>query len=894
MQTIAVAELNGTRAGQSASPQRLQGSRSALIVPLLIHGRCNSQAVQPVTLGIPFPLGSLREPRDLSLVDDDGRPVLLQTLPLARWPDGSVKWLLLDFVLGSMKPGPTTWTLRENLARPGAEPQGEALRIIESGQTIVVDSGVAEFHLNRTTLQPFTRVLLQGQDVLAPSSTQITLTDTKGRKGTAQVERVSVEAQGPVRCTVLLEGTFIGRVRCRFAARLCFFSGTGLVRIRLTVHNPRRARHRRGLWDLGDPGSMFFRDLALEWTVTGSEGVRTCWAAEVGQPLHEAASSFLEIYQDSSGGENWQSRNHVNHLGRVPCSFRGYRVRTEQQVEAGLRASPTVCVRGATASVTVAVPEFWQQFPKAIEVERACTRVRLFPQQYGDLFELQGGEQKTHTLWLDFALPEPSAAPHLDWAHEPARVSSTPQWYAVSGAIPYFTPAQPDPDDRLESLLSAAVTGPNTLFARREIIDEYGWRHFGEVYADHEAAYYTGPPPVISHYNNQYDLIHGTLLQYLRSGEPRWFELSDALARHVIDIDIYHTDRDKAAYNGGLFWFTDHYKDAATCTHRTYSRHNCLPGDRSYGGGPSSNHNFATGLLYYYYITGDPDARAAVLSLANWVIQMDDGRNNVLGLVDSGATGLASSTGQLDYQGPGRGAGNSINALLDAWIISEQRRYLGGAETILHRCVHPRDKIEDLDLLHAEKRWSYTVFLSTLARYLDIKEEAGELDESYAYARASLVHYAEWMWEKERPYFDQVEQLEYPTEAWAAQELRKANVLRFAARYVDEPLRARLLQRADELSDRGWADLHRFETRTVARTLAIVLAEGPKEVYFRLHSIKQASPRLIAEPEFGKPTTFIPQKTRVTTEMQSIAGLLRLLRSASPWSCWKRRSRARF
>src|SRR5207249_3752466 len=124
---------------------------------------------------------------------------------------------------------------------------------------------------------------------------------------------------------------------------------------------------------------------------------------------------------------------------------------------------------------------------------------------------------------------------------------------------------------------------------------------------------YQGPAPVVSHYNNQYDFVLGTLLHYLRTGDPAWFDLGDPLARHVIDIDIYHTERDKAAYNGGLFWFTDHYRTAQTCTHRTYSRGNCRPGDRSYGGGPASAHNFTTGLLHYHYLTGDPGARAAVL-----------------------------------------------------------------------------------------------------------------------------------------------------------------------------------------------------------------------------------------------------------------------------------------
>ena len=44
------------------------------------------------------------------------------------------------------------------------------------------------------------------------------------------------------------------------------------------------------------------------------------------------------------------------------------------------------------------------------------------------------------------------------------------------------------------------------------------------------------------------------------------------LAVHVRDIDVYHTDEDKSAYNHGLFWHTVHYVDAGTSTHRSYPR----------------------------------------------------------------------------------------------------------------------------------------------------------------------------------------------------------------------------------------------------------------------------------------------------------------------------------
>jgi hypothetical protein len=83
------------------------------------------------------------------------------------------------------------------------------------------------------------------------------------------------------------------------------------------------------------------------------------------------------------------------------------------------------------------------------------------------------------------------------------------------------------------------------------------------------------------------------------------------LAAHVVDIDIYHTTRDKAAYNHGLFWHTYHYGDAGTATHRTYPRSDR---GRTGGGGPSADHNYPTGLMLYYFLTGDEACRETVIN----------------------------------------------------------------------------------------------------------------------------------------------------------------------------------------------------------------------------------------------------------------------------------------
>ena len=859
---------------------------AAFSMELAVKSHCASAAEQPLTAGIPLPKGLLADPTCLSLCGPDGNNVSLQALPLALWSDGTVKWLLLDFVLPPVRPGCFRYALTSGSSSTGQR-ASDSLSVKETANSLVVATSAATFHLSRTSL-PLDQVLVGTRGVLEPGSSAIVLTDAKGGLGVPRVERVSVEARGPVRATVKYEGTFTGRVRCRFVARLCFFASTGLVRVRLTVHNPNRARHRGGLWDLGDPGSMLFRDLSVKMEVKGSGDPHVAWTAEPGEPVRSLQEGNLEIFQASSGGANWQSNNHVNSRGRVPCPFRGYRLRSQGQEVYGLRANPVVAFHGSGGTLTAAVPEFWQQFPKALEATGRELRVRLFPEQWKDLFELQGGEQKTHTVWLHFGPGGLVPESPLDWVHQPARVSAGPEWYAGSGAVPYLVPGSPDSAARLDSYLGEAVAGRNNLFARRETIDEYGWRHFGEVYADHEGAYYPGPAPVISHYNNQYDVVYGTILHYLRTGDPRWQELFDPLARHVIDIDIYHTKEDRPLYNGGLFWLTDHYKDAGTCTHRTYSRANC-PADvpATYGGGPSNEHNYTTGLLHFYYLTGDSQARDAVVGLADWVNGMDDSQESVLGLLDDGPTGRASQTRYARYHGPGRGCGNSINALMDAWLVTAQRTYLDKAEELIRRSIHPGDDVPARHLLDVENKWSYTVFLSVLARYLDLKAEAGELDFMHGYARASLLAYAAWMLAHEEPYFDHPEKLDFPTETWAAQEFRKANVLRLAAAHAGEALRERLLRRAADLAERAWSDLLRFESRQVTRAIALVLVDGMRDSYFRQQS-GHDKPHASEQYDFGKPENFIPQKERVLRRLKTVPGLFgALVRVAGPRS-WRK------
>jgi hypothetical protein len=819
-------------------------------------GRIN----EPVTMGLPLPKGQIHSPAELALYTDSGTRLPLQGEVLAQWSDGSVQWLLLDF-LATVGPKATVAYTVQPCAWPASEGLGPQIRVQDAPQALVVDTGVARFWLASRSFAPFQQVCVRGHRVLADTGSRIVLLGATGTVYQPRIRQRTVAATGPLRATVHLQGEFVDaqeNALANFGARLSFYAGSSLVTMQFTVHNPRAAAHVGGLWDLGDAGSVYFRDLAITLPLRSQQSVTQAWTLHPHHPLVASPGTGLEIYQDSSGGQHWRSRNHANRHGLVMHTMQGYRVTVDGcGVQTGLRAVPVVAIGDAEKRIVAAIDQFWQNFPKALEVAQNMLSLRLFPQQYGDVYELQGGEQKTHTVFLQFD-SQPEDWPEVRWWHLRLLPRSTPEWYASTQAIPYLVPRWAEKHTDYQALVETAITGDHTFFARREIIDEYGWRHFGDLYADHEAVGQHTEAPLVSHYNNQYDAIYGAMVHYLRSGDCRWFQLGAELARHVMDIDIYHTCADRPVYNHGLFWHTDHYVEAATATHRTYSQATKAgKGLQHYGGGPSNEHNYTTGLLHYYFLTGDPAAREAVCGLANWVMQMDDGSRRRFGWLDHRPTGLASATVSPDYHGPGRGPGNSINALLDAAVLSREPHYLAKAEALIRRCIHPKDNIQARHLEDVEHRWSYTVFLQVLGKYLDIKAEAGQMDGMYGYARASLLHYAAWMSAHEVPSKQVLHKVEIPTETWPAQDIRKSVVFNFAARHAPEPLRDIYLQRATEFFRACITDVLSFETCRLTRPIVLLMTNGYMQAYFERHPEAATPP--CAEYEFGHPQRFRPQ-----------------------------------
>lgn len=790
---------------------------------------------EPVELGIPLACGQVRSCEAIELQNPDTGEVLTsQTRPLALWPDGSIRWFALSTQL-DLKACTTQRLKLDWSSKPGTTK--EPLFPEVSGTAITLDTGKLYLKLPRDSLE-----WSVGRNTDSRVTHRIRLQDEQGNLCTSHMDRPWEVIESGNVCTVFsCEGEWKPQNQdtlARFCCRLTAYRNSEEVRVEIALHNPQRTIHADGLWDLGDSGSVYFRALTLTASIANPQS--TWLRPEAGiSTLEQPGHTALYLYQDSSGGENWNSRNHIDANGKLTPRFRGYRIYGDtDRLASGLRAEPVAGMRGEGIQVSAALENFWQNFPSAIGYRDQELVVGLFPEDSAACHELQGGERKTQVAWFHYGNRQGA----LNRVFRPLRPTLPARTYEQAHAFPWFAATgEPTP---LDCLIQDGLDPDRGFLAKREIIDEYGWRNFGDIFADHESLYLApGEPPLISHYNNQYDSIYGFARQYARTGDPRWFSLMDELARHVADIDIYHTESDRDEYNGGLFWHTDHYLDAHTATHRTYSRHNStssIPGQT--GGGPAAEHCYSTGLLYHYFLTGNPGSREAVLKLALWIRRSHEGRGGLLEQLLAfkkhelpALKALIKGTKTSSHTYPfTRGTGNYINTLLDASILEPGNDWLDQAETVIRNTIHPADDIEDRHLLDAETGWSYLVLLSALARYLVLKSENENFDAHYYYGLASFRHYTRWMLDNEHPFLDTPDQLEFANHTWVAQDIRKA-MLMYQAAWFDPERKEVYRARASEWLDYVCQTLEASPERHFSRIQAILLQNhGPHQTSLAL------------------------------------------------------------
>ncbi len=836
-----------------------------------------------VSFGFPLPAGySAEKLASYELSGEKGPVEHSKFRPLAHWPDGSIKWVLVD---ASLSPKEATGTLRLR-TNDGARQPESTKKDINLRTVTLVRQGVRITRSAENTKASGIDLRFEVTGVWGEFSL---INDAAKLRSSARELYTYFEVDTSFSPTGL---RYPVEVRLRGKAWK-----NGQVDLSCTICNTNPSHHPGGNWDLGEKGAVLIENFSVVVTPTDAQPSNRPHKANkivvrsAVDATTQTASQSLHLFQASSGGKNWKSPTHVVADGSIPLPFCGYRLKLDDNQVEGLRATPYVALQNGEQTIGIAARRFWENFPCAIRSDGSCIDIALFPKESGYPHELQGGEQKTFEWAIYDGDIASEDAPLDGYLLNPIPVFSSDYTESTTAVSDVVASLADSPAGVLyESLINQAIVGNDTFVDKREAIDEYGWRNFGDVYSDHEAVFHKGPSPLIAHLNNQYDCAWGFAIQFLRSGDTRWFEQMIDMANHAWDIDTYHTTQDRHPYNLGLHWHTFHYANAGTGTHRGYpktllveelsaegadldsmgSTGKSLKKVYGKGGGPSASHMYSTGWMLAYYLTGEPRYKEAAINLANYALELEDGAQTRFRLLSSRPTGYATSS-SYEYYGPGRASGNAIHVLLTGYELTGEPKYLEMVNYLMRRCVHPDQDLDSLDLLNAELRWFYTMHLQAQCRLIDLLETMPGQEENHKYAVACLLHYARWMLKNERPTLDRPEHLQYPTETWAAQDIRKWHILAYAARWC--PTReegSAMMQKADWFYDYVMRTLDGFPTKSLCRPVVLLMVCGwQRESLIR--DFDRLAPKQIQLPsQWPEQQPFIPQRREAIARAKKI------------------------
>jgi len=764
-----------------------------------------------VTQGVPLPAeAAITDVDELSLIDSEGVVQPSGMVVQSRWGGGPgdvtkpIQWLLVDArldVAGSQE-------TKLRLVRGGPAPPPSSLTYTQHADRIDIETGSASFEVGRLSFALLNKVAIGGKPMApSPVTLSLTLAGSPAALSLADFEPDSVQVvqSTDLRLRAKASGPFgpTGGAKqpLRYTAYLDFYEGSSQVRCYFRIENPNAAIHKGNIWLLGSDGSIHVEDLSVRinlktdgnYALKAQDGV---WST--------GTAGSVSLYQDSSGGPNWQSDNHLNKDNQIKLNFKGYRhYENEVVVANGQRADGALAGSNASHGVAVAVRHFWQNFPKALRLDPSGMEIGLFPTEFADTHEIQGGEAKTHELLLYFhaAEEDPAVARAVvDRFQRPMLGKCPEQYYADTEALFYnFAPRKDGVADLWETAVDSMVipTGynPITMITQRETIDEYGWRHFGGVMADQEEVCGKGGYDYpVSHNNNQNDTVSAALLKFARvKGGRVWYDFGEEHARHHLDIDVYHTDLDTPLYNRAPFGHTTHDAPAGRSTHRAYPEAALTKCSSYPSGGPGLEYIHLDGVVQYGYLSGYPYVFEIVDSIADWVVTRLEAQGGLTAKV--------------------RPYSNCVRTLSTAYRLRQNPKHLEILNGLL--AVAPLTSDDP-----GGASWRDAMAHKALGRYLDLAAEFGLDADISKVVRGALLAKADIILDK----YDGI----------GIQSYRFVEVLLYAYKHSDasnpnrEAYKTRALQIFAAAPEASWAK----GTYSFARDLTIMGTNGNMALYY--------------------------------------------------------------
>ncbi|MFW6162497.1 MAG: hypothetical protein ACODAJ_06980, partial [Planctomycetota bacterium] len=235
-QQLEGAEETGWAYEQSAPPPPARGAIEALpevggedwvAVRVAAHYERPVQGA-PICGGVALPEGACKSPEQAVLLDADGHEIPAQMGRLAVWPDGSVKWLLVQALVDIPAGGPRQLRLAFGPGKAREARPAETLKVEKTATGVAVDTGAIRFTLARGNSGFLDSVWLGADRMVGPESGRRrnfmdlarvadvadlgpnahVAASLEREPSKAEVEDIVIERQGPVAVDLCVKGRF--------------------------------------------------------------------------------------------------------------------------------------------------------------------------------------------------------------------------------------------------------------------------------------------------------------------------------------------------------------------------------------------------------------------------------------------------------------------------------------------------------------------------------------------------------------------------------------------------------------------------------------------------------------------------------------------------------------
>ncbi len=509
----------------------------------------------PIRSGIPFPMGTLYSLDKLRLDDAQGKEYPAQFHSLARWPDNSLKSVLIIFIV-DLKPTAQTFDLSYGAGVVRALYSSD-LQIENDITGVTVNTSALSFRLASDGMRLFQNLKIDhdanpqtaslqpwgGGNLFLRDAVDNVLYSSENNPNT----EITVEYSGTQYVSLKLSGVLTstkGDKLTDYIVRLHLFNNSPRIEVEYTLVDTRPEN------DVTAKRST----LALSATEFGLDfsgdfnGAKFVFAGDSSNAVGTVTTTHYLL----------QEGEFIHRNGKAESQTLSY-----SGEASGQKAKGWMRLQNNGVALSVHIKDFWQQYPKEFEISPTGLKLSLFPArtirgeadlkpivQSGDryirpnsFYAPRPGMAKTHRLLFNFRAGDESDiaavneafSRHRLWARAPR------SWYANSRVFGRLLPAGPNSagyDDHMRK--GYLVPGFVKEDASPGLI--YGWRDFGDRLRGGWASVSNGVK-IGAFYNDTHVGATNFILQFLRTFDEDWYWLGELATWHWMDIDVSHSSR---------------------------------------------------------------------------------------------------------------------------------------------------------------------------------------------------------------------------------------------------------------------------------------------------------------------------------------------------------------